>query len=138
MGPMPGAPVPMGPSPQDRVGTPGTLLLVHGILTILIAGFSLLSRVLGFGMMAATDSGGYAQYTSGAMGIVFNIIYIGVGGLIIYASGLMKQLRNHGLCVGAAVLSVIPCTSCCLSGIPIGIWCLVVLLDANVKAAFRA
>jgi hypothetical protein len=36
------------------------------------------------------------------------------------------------------ILVMIPCLSpCCILGIPIGIWGLIVLMDPNVKAAFR-
>ena len=39
----------------------------------------------------------------------------------------------------ATILAMIPCISpCCLLGLPVGIWSLVVLLDENVKASFRS
>jgi hypothetical protein len=38
----------------------------------------------------------------------------------------------------AAILSIVPLTSCCfLTGIPIGIWGLVILGKPEIKALFR-
>ena len=39
----------------------------------------------------------------------------------------------------ATIIAMVPCISpCCLVGLPIGIWALVVLMKPEVKAAFRA
>jgi hypothetical protein len=49
----------------------------------------------------------------------------------------MLHLKNYGLCVAAAIIALVPCTSpCCCLGLPIGIWALVVLTKAEVKTAF--
>ena len=34
--------------------------------------------------------------------------------------------------------TMVPCLACCLVGLPVGIWSLVVLLNAEVKAAFKS
>jgi hypothetical protein len=50
----------------------------------------------------------------------------------------MISLRNYGLAMTSAVLTVIPCvTPCCLLGQAAGIWALVVLMNNDVRAAFR-
>lgn len=52
----------------------------------------------------------------------------------------MRALRSYGLSITGAVSAAIPCISCggcCLFGEAIGIWALVVLLNADVKSAFR-
>lgn len=49
----------------------------------------------------------------------------------------MRRLRNYALALTAAVLAVLPCSGCCIVSMPCGIWALVVLLDANVRAAFE-
>lgn len=60
------------------------------------------------------------------------------GGLAIVAGGVqMIRLRGWIIAVLGAVLSMIPCfQGCFIFGIPIGIWCLVVLLDSSVKRSF--
>jgi hypothetical protein len=81
---------------------------------------------------------------------ILNIyIYGGLGGgcmsfvislITILGAIRMMMLRSHGLAVFAAILTAIPCLSpsaCCLVGIGVGIWALVVLLNPDVQAAFR-
>ena len=71
--------------------------------------------------------------------IVFKVIHFTTFSLIIFASVKMRRLESWGLSTTAAILTVIPCTSsCCLIGIPIGVFALMVVFDPNVKAAFRA
>ena len=65
-------------------------------------------------------------------------VHILISGVIFYGGLKMKSLENHGLAVATGVLAVIPCTSpCCLLGIPVGIWALVVLSKPEVKSAFH-
>lgn len=70
----------------------------------------------------------------------------GVGGLwtlvslIILMGGIrMMMLRSYALAVIASVLAIIPfvsCTSCCCFGQAAGIWAFIVLMTADVRAAF--
>ena len=75
---------------------------------------------------------------SGGIGVVSAAIGLLIAGLIIYASMEMKKLKQWGLAVAASILAMVPCISpCCIIGLPIGIWALVVLMKDEVKAAFR-
>lgn len=57
--------------------------------------------------------------------------------VIIYGAVQMMQGKKPGLAKIAAILAIIPVTSCCfLIGIPMGIWSLVVLAKPEVKAIF--
>lgn len=59
--------------------------------------------------------------------------------LVLVGAFCMRGLSAYVLCVIAAVVAVVPCTTgCCGSGMPFGIWALVVLLRPDVKAAFSA
>jgi hypothetical protein len=79
--------------------------------------------------------------TSQTLGPV-QILFLGlkVIGLALIAWGAwrMRHLRSYGLAMTASILAMIPCFSdcCCLIGLPVGIWSLIVLLDKDVKAAF--
>jgi hypothetical protein len=58
--------------------------------------------------------------------------------VIIYGAVQMIQGKKAGLAKIAAILAIVPATSCCfLIGIPMGIWSLVVLAKPEVKAVFR-
>ena len=65
-----------------------------------------------------------------SIGALFNLIAV-VGGLY------MRRLSGYTFCMIGAVVSVIPiATGCCISGIPFGIWALIVLSRPEIKAAF--
>ena len=60
--------------------------------------------------------------------------------LVILGGIRMLALKNYGLAIVAAIFSALPglsCSGCCGVGAVIGIWALIVLLDAEVHAAFQ-
>jgi hypothetical protein len=75
---------------------------------------------------------------SGALGAVASILGILISGVILLGAVKMKRLENHGLAMAASILAMIPCLSpCCLIGMPIGIWAVVVLSKPEVRGAFH-
>lgn len=58
---------------------------------------------------------------------------------VVLVGGLkMLKLQSHGLALAAAIIALLPLSCCCVIGVPLGVWALVVLLRADVKAAFAA
>jgi hypothetical protein len=60
--------------------------------------------------------------------------------LVIFGGIRMLSLKNYGLAILAAILAALPgvsCSGCCGVGAIVGIWALVVLLNAEVRAAFQ-
>lgn len=75
---------------------------------------------------------------TGTMGVVSAVLGLVLTGLVFYGALQMKKLSSYGWAMTATILALVPCTSpCCLTGLPIGIWALVVLLKPEVKAAFH-
>jgi len=72
---------------------------------------------------------------------IFTAILLVTSLLPLMAGIRMRSLRSYGLAVTGAIVTAIPClspASCtCGLGLIFGIWALVVLLNADVKAAFR-
>lgn len=126
------------PMAATRVAGPATALIVFGSLGIAAQLFALVANLMqvGFGMagpgqgeMPVMFSGGVAV-VSAIIGAVLYVVVI-VGGL------KMKNLESYGFAMAASIIAMLPCSCCCLLGLPFGIWSLVVLSDAGVKAAFR-
>ena len=144
MGGPPGYP-PMGDPmrAQGQVAGPAIGLLIVGIFMILGQIAGIIVNLLGVGMGAVGAAGGgedaIANLFSGVVGLVFNVVWMVFGGLVIFGALKMKALQSYGLAMTAAIVAMLPCTSswCCLLGLPIGIWALVVLMNNDVKAAFR-
>jgi hypothetical protein len=60
--------------------------------------------------------------------------------LVILGGVRMLSLKSYGLAFLASVTAAVPCVSliaCCGVGEIVGIWALVVLLQPDVRAAFR-
>ena len=81
----------------------------------------------------------YNETVWGNIGI--GLFWLVVSFLIILGASRMMSLRSYGLAVTSAILAAIPCVSCpggcCFLGEIAGVWALIVLLNSDVRAAFR-
>jgi len=124
----------------DQVNGPATALIVFAILGFILQASSLAFRMLGTSMLVARQlpNQAWLNMFSGTVGVLASIVGLLVSGLILFGGLNMRKLENYGLAMTASVVSMIPCVSpCCLIGLPIGIWALVVLSKPEVKGAFR-
>lgn len=114
-----------------------TLLITTSVMMVLVV-LGLAINLLGIGMGAASNSEeGATLMLQGGFGILQGIIGLAAGGFVIYGSQQMMKLQSYSLATAACIVSMVPCVSpCCITGIPIGIWGLVILNDPQVKAAF--
>ena len=125
---------------QGKVTGPAIGLMVTAGIGIALQVLSVLARLLGMGLAASRMGEGspMGALAAGPIIIIFGLCSIIVGLVIFMGAMKMKNLQSHSLAVTVSVLAMIPCISpCCLLGIPIGIWSLIVLMNPDVKAAFR-
>lgn len=129
---------------QNKVNGPAIGLMVTAILGILTALANMVVNGLGIGGVGAAGNpnmppeAAQIQMLSGAMGVVFAILGIIMQVVVLVGALKMKKLEAFGFAMAASIIAMIPCLSpCCIVGLPIGIWALVTLNDAQVKAAFR-
>ena len=125
----------------SRTNVPGILLMVFGGLGVLLvaAGFVAQSvnppppvdPALPAAQREAREAGRAAgRYAGSGLLLITNLIQV-------LAGWKMRRLESYSSCVIGAVVACIPCCSgVILLGIPGGIWALVVLLNADVRAAF--
>jgi hypothetical protein len=144
---------------RRRVATPGTLLLIAGLIGVLL-------QLLSIGLIAAKPTIIYdffvqivenqppgpekqkmlndlkaqekqmrldtpVNIASSTLGLVLNILTV-LGGT------KMRSLSGYGISVTGAIAGLIPVGGCCCLTLPIGIWALVVLMNSDVKAGFAA
>jgi len=149
--PSPGMPTmppmqPLGSYPvsaaSDQVNGPAIGLIITGALNIVLALGRGVMTMLGIGMNTLQNSGNPDADKVLAMistfGLGFAIVGV-LGGIFILFGGFkMRRLESYGLCMAASIVAMIPCLSaCCLVGLPIGIWSLVMLSKPEVKSAFH-
>jgi|SRR5215204_3144474 len=66
------------------------------------------------------------------------LLSVAASPLIIFGGLQMLGMRRYSTALLASILVLVPVTSlCCISGIPIGIWALIVLRDPEVRAVFE-
>jgi hypothetical protein len=149
-GPMPGT---ISGAPQygpgysnaamDAVNGPAVGLIVFAVLGLLMQAGALLFSLAGTAFLASSTSNMpnnamWINALTGTMGMVLHVLSIVIGVVILVGGIKMKKLENHGFAMTASILAMIPCVSpCCLIGLPIGIWAVVVLSKPEVKASFH-
>ena len=69
--------------------------------------------------------------------VIAGLLVMGVYAIVLLGAIKMKRLESYALAVTASILAMMPCSGCCIIGLPLGIWALVVLCDHNVRSAFR-
>ncbi len=132
----------MYPRIKDRVYGPSVGLIVAGVMSGLsgLAQLLLASRRSMYGIEALyyRDESYRMGYRLGYISsLVAAFLSLILAPVIIYGASRMMKLTNFKLSRAAAVLALIPCTSCCfLVGIPMGIWALIVLNKPEIRQAF--
>jgi hypothetical protein len=128
----------------SAVSGPATALQVTGWLAvaidILFLGLAVVELGVGAGAAGAGPKNQNAPmnaFIGGAFAIPIRIVGIVLAVLVIMGAGKMKRLESHGWGMASSIIAMIPCTGCCLLGLPFGIWSLVVLNKPEVKDAFR-
>ena len=146
------APAPAGSNAKDALNVPSVLLLVSGALGVLsgllgmVRGGSAGSANPGLERLAADPNTAQlaeslrkvTEALSGPGSIVLNLLTLALSGFVIFGALKMRNLQGHGIALGAAIVSLIPCSGCCCIGMPVGIWALVTLLKPEVKSQFQA
>ena len=127
---------------RRQISGPAVGLLVTGI----VGGLFALITMVGTGLGSLVELGSrwledlpewYEEMYQGAFAFGGALVELLVAAFIIYAALKMKDLQQWGMAVAASILAMLPCVSpCCIIGLPIGIWCLVVLMRPEVKDSF--
>ena len=133
----------MQKSPTDKIKLPSVALLIVGILGLVSATYSILNILFGFGtaMWEPNDIPLEARQFVAWIGSIETVgVFVNVAGssFLIWTALRMMKLRSHTAALVASAFCLIPCWNgaCCCLGLPVGIWCLVTLLDADIKAGF--
>ena len=149
---------------RAAVGPPGLFLILNGLFGLVIIGLLSIPMVFDPDMMVRSLKDFVAKQPAGeqkqdmekqveelenkinqdrdAM-VLQNAAELAVGGILnllaILGGIMMRSLKSYGWGMAGSIVSLIPCaTGCCCTGIPFGIWALIVLSRPDVKAAFAA
>jgi len=134
------AAIPGAANAVDQVSGPAIGLIVVACLSLAVALLNLilnLTMTSLFPMPADGPSPEIMKFAQGIGGIIGAGVAFAIYGTMLFGAIKMKKLQSYGLAMTAAILGLLPCSICCLAGLPIGIWALVALNKPGVKSAFN-
>ena len=135
---------------EQRVKAPALGLLIFGALSVLMQLVGFVMQMFGKGFMqqfidSASQSGQTlpSVFTGFGVGmqVGLGLVNLALSAFVCWGAVQMMKLRSHGLAQSVSVLPMVPCCVgglCCIIGMPIGIWSLVVLNRPDVRSAFQA
>jgi hypothetical protein len=125
---------------RDALNLPSIFLMVNGGIAVVLGLIGAVVWVahaqtieMPFRLPPDQVSPRLTSYMLAAFSLIGGFIY---GGVLVAAAIYMRSLRRHSSAVIGSIVSMLPCSSCCFLGIPLGIWSLVVLTQPDVKEAF--
>lgn len=137
----PGYGQPAGEDPRNIVSLPAVFLMVAAGLGILGA----LGAIVLFSLAAAGVLPMDGKYSKEQV-LGASLFYVILGcvqtvncAVILFAGWRMKNLQSYTLAIVGSILAMIPLIGpcCCITGLPFGVWALIVLLKPEVKGAFQ-
>ena len=126
---------------KSRIQGPAIGMIVVGFIDIMLQLFNLLyyGAAGAAGIMLALEEqkpDAMIVLGLGMLGICIGILGLLIGIFLVYTGFKLCKVRNYQMGRIASILLMLPLLNCCILGLPFGIWCLVVLNDEEVKAAF--
>ena len=128
----------------QKLKAPGSGLIISGILNGTFGLIALISGIIRFSGISGkedlpTDRGeliGYLISTFGGYGIA--LLSIIAAPIIIFGGVRLLKGQSKGLVIFAAILTILPLTSCCFVVSAIfGLWTLIILRNPDVKMFFQ-
>lgn len=118
-------------------GALGALLSLTGVITTLSGSNKNTEILPGLNPEAAGLLKSYLLAME-PFNLPLNLLALILSVLTLMAGIKMLQRRSYGLVMAGVIVGMIPCLSgCCCTGLPFGIWALVVLSNAEVRKSFH-
>ncbi len=126
----------------QKINGPAIGLMVTGGLGIVSNLFSVVIHLVRT-VPPPTPAGLPPEFTrwfelmNGPVGLALALITMIIGVFVLFGGYKMQRLQGRVLAMVTAIVAIVPCFSpCCVLGIPMGIWALVVLAKPEVRSQF--
>ncbi|MEX2114539.1 MAG: hypothetical protein WD845_15195 [Pirellulales bacterium] len=131
-----------GEAPTLKVGIPAVTLIVLGAVGLAMSVLSAVVAVVGEPPVVDPNAPPFVQAiqegSRGTLAAAIQVAFVFVNATIIAGAVQMLRFRSWGLALTASILAMANFGNCCcLPGIPVGVWSIVVLTLADVRAAFE-
>lgn len=118
-------------------GALGGLISLYGVTAVLLGSNKNIEIPPGLPPEAAGFLKSYLSMME-KINLPLNMLALGMSVLTLMAGIRMLQRRSRGLVMAGVIIGMLPCLSaCCCTGLPFGIWALVVLSNEEVRKSFR-
>ena len=126
-----------------KVQAPAIALIVFGVLSLFASIYSVVNALINLPPTVPPNTPEFMaemmKSTVGPVAAIIQGVFVIVALFILLGGIQMLRLKARGLAIAASIISMISIGSCCcVLGLPIGIWSLVILLMGDVKQAFQA
>jgi hypothetical protein len=129
------------PFNQAKVQAPAIALIILGSLSLILAIYSIVNALVATPPDFPPDTPEFvvqmAKNSVGPVAAAIQVIFVLISIVILYGGIQMMRLKSWGLALAASILAMLDFGSCCcVIGLPVGIWALIVLQAQDVKQAF--
>lgn len=130
------------PANSGKIQAPAIALIIVGALGLLGSIYGVINALIAAPPVLPPDMPDFARQmmlnSIGPVAAAINGVFVIVGIVILIGGVQMLRLKSWGLSLTASILAMVNFSSCCcILGLPIGIWALVILLSEDVKRRFR-
>lgn len=137
----PGAVPPKNSGSNADIIAPGIGLIIVGALGVLVALFGVISALFIEPTINPDLPPEWQEFQKGASGPLAAVIQ-GLGliaaSVVIVGGICMVRRTNYALALTGSILAIVNCVGgCCILGLPVGIWAIVILSQESVKRRFE-
>jgi hypothetical protein len=132
---------------DEKIKVPAIGIITTGALGALLSLYGVIATMLGSNKNAETPPGLPPEtaallksYLSAIepFNLPLNLLALILSSLTLVAGIKMLQRRSYGLVMAGVIIGMIPCLSgCCCTGLPFGIWALIVLSNEEIRKSFH-
>ena len=121
----------------ERVKVPAIGLVITGALGLLGGVVSLVSWFAFPEFSQQSPMPGWEWVSSPALNLGYTAFSMALSAFVFVGGLKMGRLESYGFVITSSIVAIVPCFSCCLTGMPFGIWAVIVLLNEDVKREFQ-
>lgn len=127
---------------KAKIQAPAIALIVCGGLSVVASIFGAMNALVSQAPAIPPDTPELAAQmmkgTVGPLAAAIQTVFVFVGLFVVFGGIQMLRVKSWAVALAASLVSMFNFGSCCcLIGMPIGIWALVILLMGDVKRAFE-
>ncbi len=127
-----------GAAAEDLVFWPALAMVAVGAFAGVLSAVSLIMTLVGFitAAVAPPSQGRHVGILDVLVPMIAVLITLMWSGLVMSGGNQMRSMKGYNQALFGAIVALLPCHICCVLGLPVGLWSLIILLQDNVRKNF--